>query len=74
MRMKTKALPRILSLALAAAMMLTMTVSAFASVQPYNLDATKVSGKFLATTGAYTATVTGPSGYNNQNKIGNDLV
>ena len=69
MRMKTKALPRILSLALAAAMMLTMTVSAFASVQPYNLDATKVSGKFLATTGAYTATVTGPADTTTKTKL-----
>lgn len=50
-------------------MMLTMTVSAFASVQPYNLDATKVSGKFLATTGAYTATVTGPADTTTKTKL-----
>ena len=61
MRMKTKALPRILSLALATAMMLTMVVSAFAvDITPNNVDRTKLNGVISQNLQAYSATVSGP--------------
>ena len=62
MNARTKAFPRIVSLTMAIAMALTMVVSAYAAVQPYNADATAVTGKFLATSSSYTATVVGPTG------------
>ncbi len=63
MYMKEKTLPRILSVALTAAMLLTMVVSAFAAdVIPYNVDATRVSGNLSNSSQSYYAKITGPSG------------
>ena len=62
MPVKTKTLPRILSLALAAAMMLTMLVSAFAAdITPNNVDTTKLNGVISQNLQTYSATVSGPS-------------
>ena len=69
MNRHARTFPRMVSLAMAIAMALTMAVSAFAAVQPFNADATKVSGKFLATSSAYTATVTGPKDTTTKTKL-----
>ena len=68
MNARTKAFPRIVSLTMAIAMALTMVVSAYAAVQPYNADATAVTGKFLATSSSYTAT-TGPASTTTKTKL-----
>lgn len=60
---KEKTLPRILSVFLAAAMLLTMMVSAFAAdIKPNNIDATKVIGNISNSSQSYYAKVSGPSG------------
>ena len=56
------AVSKLLAIATAIAMALTMTVSAFASdAQPYNADATKVTALVNAGAQTYSVTVTAPS-------------
>lgn len=53
---------RFLSLAMALAMLLTMSVSAFAyPIQPYNANETTLVGKVNASTQTYSVTVSAPS-------------
>ncbi len=72
MRMKTKALPRILSLALAlaAAMMLTMMVSAYAAdIVPNNVSSTKITADISYTDQSYFAVTSGPAGTTTKTKM-----
>ena len=53
---------KLLAIAMSIAMALTMTVSAFASdAQPYNADATKISGSVNTGSKTYSVVVTAPS-------------
>ena len=56
------AVTKLLAVAMTIAMALTMTVSAFAAeIQPYNADATKISGSVNAGSKTYSVVVTAPS-------------
>lgn len=63
MNKHARTLPRMVSLAMAIAMALTMVVSAFAAAsEPYNVDTTKLTGSFSSSAQTYSATVSGPVG------------
>ena len=54
---------RLIALARAIAMALTLSVSALASAnEPYNVDTTKLAGSFSSSAQTYSATVSGPMG------------
>ena len=56
------AVTKLLAIAMTIAMALTMTVSAFAAeIQPYNADATKISGSVNAGSKTYSVVATAPS-------------
>ena len=63
MNKRTRTFPRIVSLVMAIAMALTMSVSAFASdIRPWNVDRTKLTGTLSPSAQTYSATVSGPVG------------
>ena len=63
MNTNAKTLPRILSLAMAIAMALTMAVGAFAAdVKPSNLDTTRLNADLSSSSQSYYARVVGPDG------------
>ena len=63
MKKHARTLPRMVSLAMAIAMALTMAVSAFATdMKPSNVDATRLSADLSSSSQSYYARVVGPDG------------